>query len=625
MNRLTTAGRLLLTGTIIALLWGVKWLIMDSGYVIKRTYEASKFVQTVDLPDAPKNAASAVEALPLPGEEPALSTQKSVNMEVWAWNAQMGLMLANGGKETTKGSLMEKAGVRLVLKREDNSDQMKADLIRFARAYAKDPNSTEGTHYVLIMGDGYRGFLEGLRTELLAIGPQYGPKVIGSAGRSLGEDGFWGPQSWKDNPAACKGGVISCYVKDGDWNIVMKWAGDNGLKEKGVAINVNPKTYDPDALNFIYAADYVDAGQKMITGYSEERTVVINGKPTGEKKTIKADGYASWTPVDVEVAQNLGGLVRLASTKEYRAQMPCIIIGIDQYMQDHRPQVEAMLNAICQGGDQVKSFSTALDKAGAISAKVYNQNDGAYWVRYYKGISEADKKGNVVELGGSRVNNLGDNLNYFGLSEGSTDVYKSVYEVFGDLLESFFPKDYPGKIAYQDVVDYSYLRALMGKTNETERGAADEVTFTADEGVRQKVSEKAWNIVFGSGKATLTASGIAQLEDLHKQLQIAQGLKVEIHGHTDNVGSPQGNPFSHKSHSTAAVLCASRGEAVLRHRQTLLYTPRLLDELPSLSGEIIGCWCSPQPCHGHTLAEWSDFLAGFSQSEQNKLPQPPSS
>ena len=541
MQRLTTAGRLLVTAVIIAGLWGLKWFVMDSGHVLERKYEKTQFAESIDLPDAPKNAATAVPAVTMPGDRPANTAKPPINMEVWAWNAQMGLMFANGNKATTEGSLMAQNGLRLNLKREDNPDQMKADLITFARAYAKDPKSAEGTHYALIMGDGYRAFLEGLRKELIAIGPQFAPKVIGSAGRSLGEDSFWGPPAWKTNPEACRGGVVVCYVKDGDWNIVMKWAGDNDLKAKKIGINVNPTTYDPDALNFIYAADYVDAGQKMIAGYEEEREVVINGRPTGEKKRVKADGYASWTPVDVDVAKAKGGLARLASTKEYRSQMACIIVGIDQYMKDHRGEVVSMLDAITKGGDQVKTYSSALDKAGEISAQVYGKNDGAYWVKYYKGVSETDKLGNVVELGGSRVNNLGDNLNYFGLGEGSTDVYKAVYDVFGGILVKFFPKDYPESIPYEDVVDFSYLKELKAKSGSDLGGTADQVTFTADEGVREKVSEKSWNIVFGSGKAALTPEGEAQLKELNRELLIANGLKVEIHGYTDNVGTPEGN------------------------------------------------------------------------------------
>ena len=74
-----------------------------------------------------------------------------------------------------------------------------------------------------IMGDGGAAFLKGLNDTLSKLGPEYRAKVIGSVGYSRGEDKFMGPQQWKDNPQAAMGGVVTGYLRDGDWNIALKW------------------------------------------------------------------------------------------------------------------------------------------------------------------------------------------------------------------------------------------------------------------------------------------------------------------------------------------------------------------------------------------------------------------
>src|SRR5690242_9245084 len=70
---------------------------------------------TATLPDS--NEVAAVPAAP-----PGCVELPEVRLQHWAWNAQMGLMLATGGKQAAKGSLMCQGKVNLRLIREDMSD-----------------------------------------------------------------------------------------------------------------------------------------------------------------------------------------------------------------------------------------------------------------------------------------------------------------------------------------------------------------------------------------------------------------------------------------------------------------------------------------------------------------------
>jgi len=61
-------------------------------------------------------------------------------------------------------------------------------------------------------------------------------------------------------------------------------------------------------------------------------------------------------------------------------------------------------------------------------------------------------------------------------------------------------------------------------------------------------------------------------------------------------GSKWGNPFK-------IGIDGNREEVIEKYRQWILGEPRLLDSLCELEGKVLGCWCSPKPCHGDVLIE----------------------
>ncbi len=482
-----------------------------------------------------------VTLAPLPSTQPAPTHGTPVRFNIWAWNAMMGAIYANGGPVTTKGSLMDKHGVTVKMTRQDDTEKSKAEQVKLAQALANgDPNPSVGIHYVIIMGDGAAQYLAALNKLTEKLGPDFKGEVIGSVGYSYGEDGWWGPQEWKDSPEASKGGATAGVLRDGDWNIAQFKLANDGIKN-----NPDEKTWDPDAMNWFAADDYLKAVEMYVSGYCEDRPVARNGKLTGEPKhKTCVQGYVTWTPGDVNGAKAKGGLVRLLSTRENVYQMPSVVIGIHRWNAAHAKQTAEMLAAFFEGGDQVRNFDQALNRAGQASYAIYAEQSAAYWVKYYRGVVERDKTQQPVPLGGSRVSNLADNLVLFGLAEGAggldASLFKATYEGFGNVVKQQYPRILPSFPLVGEATNISFIQSLAA-TMQTKNAATE--TFDAAAPVEKSavVASRNWSIQFETGQATFTPAALETLNKLYDQLGIGGALTVEIDGHTDNTGSATAN------------------------------------------------------------------------------------
>ena len=69
--------------------------------------------------------------------------------------------------------------------------------------------------------------------------------------------------------------------------------------------------------------------------------------------------------------------------------------------------------------------------------------------------------GQMVQLGGSTVSNLADNLQLFGVG-GKTNYFAITYQIFGDIVKSQYPSLLPSYPPVAQVVDMSYLKSLQG-------------------------------------------------------------------------------------------------------------------------------------------------------------------
>jgi outer membrane protein OmpA-like peptidoglycan-associated protein len=528
MAKITRAGFAVIAVVGVGVLWGGAKLAVMTGLIGKpaQTVSAVPVATTIQH----FTVADHTTAYPLPvTAQPANMTDCPV-MEVLAWNAHGGLTIANGGSSTSRGSLVEKytGNGCLTIKRQDDYGQMEANMAAFVTS-----NGARGDAFFTIMGDGYPYVAAALQK---LIPGQFA--AIGVIGFSDGEDKCMMPSDAQKDPKKAKGVLVAAVPRDGDWNICVKWASDNGIP-----INTDQKTYDADAINFMDVDAFTTADEKLISHACEDRLVVSHGITHGTKK-VCVNGVATWTPGDVDVVSKFdGSIVGVASTHDYAGQMPTLIIGVKSWMQSHHDYVVGLLKAADRGAILIRTSSAALMDMGGIHAQIFHEQDASYWARYFKGEIGHNRLGEEVSLGGSKVITLQEARDYFGIRSGTENIFASVYRVFKGYDEAFYPTDYPksgsGSIpAYDDVVDLSYLTDALQGVPEAQGVAAPQYASAAP--ITQTVSKRAWHIEFNSGSATVKASSIAVLTQI-EDTAVMTNLRLRLDGYTDNTGNPQAN------------------------------------------------------------------------------------
>lgn len=535
-KQVTPLAKVLMIGAVVGVSFLTLRTAMSHGWIPAVGILKAVVPQRAVLPDVKDAQVANVEPIQFPSSSPN-GCGDPIKSEIWAWNAQMGALYANGGPDTTKGSIAEKHGSCIHYQRQDDTSQMQTDLLSCAKDLKDSTECSNGVNFITIMADGSGQFIAQFNAQAKKVCADCTAEIVGTTGFSRGEDKLMGPEAWKRSPHNALGdGLIAGVIRDGDWDTAQKWAADNNLRN-----NPDEHTFDPDALNWVNASDYIKAAEMYVAGYCEDRKVIKDGKLTGETKNACVKAIVTWTPGDVNAAKKKGGIVNIVSTKQYRSQMPSAIIGIKKWNRAHSDKVASMLVADLEGGDQVKAFPKALDIAGDISAKVYGEESGAYWVKYYKGVQESDATGKAVDLGGSYADGVNDALAVFGLVPGSNNNVKATYTVFAKIVDQQYHDLFKNTPIppYEQVANTSYL--LQAKSLADSEGSAPDVQqYSADSPIQDVVSAKNWNIEFATGSAQLTGSGMRTVQEIKDEVAIT-GLKVLLNGHTDNTGSADVN------------------------------------------------------------------------------------
>lgn len=558
-QKLTTLSEALILVGIVAVISVVAYIFSPGLRV-----EVSKQLSGLDLNSDQLNNVTKGAKLPLPS---ATSSSEVVNnglirIAEYAWNGNSGMIVANGGPRTTEGSLMEAAGVNLEIVRQDMVGGLRDMMVKFVEEFdggAQYPVSDKSAVAVSIMGDGVPFFITTTQKSLddkFGKG-KYHVQAIAHYGMSNGEDKVIGPRIWKDNPQSMRGCVISSVIGDGDWVVACNFAFANKIP-----VNPDPTTYDANAINFVPSQDddYINSVKELIksqkSGYTVPLKEVVDGKLTGKTVNRKIDGATTWTPGDKLAFDELSGFTDVVSTKEFTNQMATTLVIVKEWALQHEKEVVGMLKQTYTACNQIKQYDEWAVRASEAVAKTYDFETPQYWYNMFKG-QKGTKDGLTFNVGGTRVLNYADALQYNGITDGKNR-YQSVYNQISTYLTDLNPMGFnetfiDGVVPYEDAVNLYFLKSI----NIGDAGTADKVTYA--ETKTQVLASGNWSINFETGSTNISGS-TKDLETIYNLLIQAEAAKLKIVGHTDNVGNYDSNITLSKGRANSVVdYLVSRG------------------------------------------------------------------
>ena len=491
----------------------------------------------------------------LPSEKAStkIASKPLIRIAEYAWNCNSGMISANGGPRTTKNSLNEASEINLEIVRLDGVSDLRNMQLKFVEEYSKGveyPKSEKSAFAVSIMGDGVPFYIATTQQSLddkFGKG-KYHVQAIGAIGMSNGEDKLIGPAAWKTNPQLMRGSLISSVVGDGDWVVAVNFAFANNI-----TVNPDVKTYDANAVNFTPSEndDYINSVKELIksqtSGFTLPLKEVKDGKLTGKTVNIKISGATTWTPGDKIAFDALTGYVDVISTKEFTNQMATTIVVVKEWAVQHDKMIIALLKNSFTACNQIKQYDDWAVFASQAVSKTYNLETPKYWYDLFKGITKT-KDGVEYHIGGSRVLNYADAMQYYGITDG-TNRYKTVYEQISKYLVELNPCGFnesvkSGVVPYNEAVNLYFLKSI----NDVDAGVVAKTDYSKEKtGV---IAKGEWQINFKTASAQINGS-TKDLETIYNLLINAENTKVKIIGYTDAIGVAEVNASLSKSRANS--------------------------------------------------------------------------
>jgi outer membrane protein OmpA-like peptidoglycan-associated protein len=225
------------------------------------------------------------------------------------------------------------------------------------------------------------------------------------------------------------------------------------------------------------------------------------------------------------------------------------LIVVKEWALQHEKDVIALLKQTYTANNQIKLYDQWAVAASEAVAKTYNFETGKYWYDLFKG-QKGTKDGLDYNIGGSKVFNYADAMQYFGITDGNNR-YKAVYNQVSTYLTDLNPCDFNGMckegvVPYEDAVNLYFLKSV----SDVDAGKTEKISYT--ETKTKVMANGNWNINFGSGSTSIEGS-TKDLEAIYNLLIQAEQTKLKIVGHTDNTGNSQANLILSKGRANSVV------------------------------------------------------------------------
>jgi outer membrane protein OmpA-like peptidoglycan-associated protein len=230
--------------------------------------------------------------------------------------------------------------------------------------------------------------------------------------------------------------------------------------------------------------------------------------------------------------------------------MATTLVVIKEWALLHEKEVISILKQTYIANNQMKLYDLWRHKAAECVAKTYNFETPKYWYDMFKG-QKGTKDGLDYNVGGTRVFNLADAKQYYGIGLDGNNRYKSVYNQVSTYLTDLNPCGFneanpEGVIPFDDAVNMYFLTQIK----DLDAGTVEKIEYSKNK--TDVMASGKWAIQFKLGSSEISGS-TGDLETIYNLLIQAEETKVRVIGHTDSTGKPESNLILSKGRANSVV------------------------------------------------------------------------